>query len=124
MTIAKKAAAAAAALRAEAPRARTRRVEAETIEHAMREHLKIARRLRRTDPERIVRTRICGGHVPNGYKYSAGCDHVEIKGSRASDLEVIVRRGYAQKRPHGIGSTLLVRSYIPGQSQGRVEVSA
>ena len=123
MSIATIAAAAAAALRSESPRAKSRTLDASEIEYAIRQHLRVARRLRRTDADRTVRTTLTGGHVPNSYRYRADADHVAIEGETARDLKIHTCRTYAQRRPNGDGSTLIVRSKTPEQEQGRIEVA-
>jgi len=123
MTITKQAAAAAEALRAEAPRARTRTLGAGSIEDAIREHLKHARRARRTHPEAVVVTTLCGGHVANGYSYTAHTDHVRIEGGRAAELDITAERKHAQSRARGLGATMHIRRRSPEQSLGTILVS-
>jgi hypothetical protein len=123
MTIAETATRAAADLRSKAPRARSRTLDASEIERAIRKHLKIARRIAKLDPTRKVTTTLVGGHVVNSYKYRADTDLVCIEGVRAAGLTIHTSRCHAQRRPGGQGATLIVRSRLPEQSQGRIEHS-
>lgn len=116
-TIASIAAETAATLRETAPRARERTLDAADIEAAIRQHLKAARR----EPTgNTVTTTARGGYVPNGYKYRADCDVVDITGRRVGDLQVSAGRGWAQKRAYGAGDTVITRSRKPEQTQGRI----
>jgi hypothetical protein len=123
-TIRHTAAAAASTLRAEAPRARSRTLVAEDIEDAIRAHLRIARRIARTEPTSIVVTRLCGGFVSNSYRYAATTDVVEITGTRAASIEVEGWREGAQSRSCGRGDELIIRVRKPGQVRGRIVHSA
>lgn len=120
MTIAKQAAEAHQALRADAPRATQRTLEAIEIEHAIREHLRHARSVGRTAPEDCVLTTLRGGFVANNYGYRASADTVYISGRLASSLVVRALRDNAQSRRNGWGETLIHRARKPGQTQGRV----
>lgn len=120
MTITKQAAKAHQALRADAPRATQRTLDAVEIEHAIREHLRHARSVGRTAPEDRVLTTLRGGYVTNGYGYRASADTVYISGRLASSLVVRALRDNAQSRRNGWGETLIHRARKPGQVQGRV----
>ena len=121
MTIAQLAVITEKTLQREAPRARERRLDAAHIEHAIRVHLKHARRVAREDESRITRTTLCGGYVANSYKHSASADHLAIEGTSAKVLSITAGRCAAQRRPHGVGETLIVRSRTPDQDRGRIE---
>jgi len=111
------AAAAANTLRERAPKARSRTLDADDIEHAVRTHLRLSRKA----PEgSVVRTTLTGGFVPNSYKYRADCDHVTIEGRKAASLTVLPQRAWAQKRSHGDGDTQITRYIADGQSVGTI----
>ena len=120
MTIAQTAARTAATLRAEAPKAHTRTIDASDIEHAIKAHLKQARAAKRRDAGEVVRTTLRGGYVPNSYGYSADADRVTITGTTATALTIEARRERAQSRPSGSGSLLIIRCIKPGQTRGRI----
>ena len=121
MTINKTAAFAHITLRTASPKARTRTLDADDIAQGIRDHLKHARRLAKTDPTRTVTTTLRGGYVPNGYRYAAESDDVRITGTRAADVVVVATRARAQSRAHGIGPELVTRSRGEGESMGRIE---
>ena len=120
MTITQHAHAAHAALRRIAPTARVRRLDAADIEAAIREHLKVARSLRRSEPETVVTTSLSGGHVAGAYDYAAFADWATIVGGTAATLIVTTARVRT-----GTGrSTLIVRARKPGQERGRIAYSS
>ena len=121
MNISEKAVRAAKGLRASEPKARARILDAREIEHAIRVHLRVARRVAKRDPTREVITTLRGGFVANSYKYGARSDMVTLRGHTARDLRITTGRGRAQCRQQGVGDTLLVRSKTPEQVQGRIE---
>ena len=104
MTIAEQAAAAVATLRAEAPRAEDRVLDAATIEEAILVHLEQVYRARRTHPGSVIITTLCGGyvfdeHYLNGSLWRQHTDHVSIEGSDEASLLITAERKPAQ---HGI----------------------
>jgi hypothetical protein len=127
MSIAKKAAAAAEELRAESPRARERRLSAEQIAHAIRQHLRIARKAKRDQigimvngehVPAVTTTVLHAGFVPNSYRYGAASDKVTIIGTSASEVTISAERCSAQSRPNGRGNNLLVRLKKANQNTG------
>lgn len=120
-TIATIAAEAEADLVAARGRATTRTLDAAEIEDAIREHLRHARALAKSEPTTTVRTVLRGGYVLYGYRASA--DTVTITGARVDELAVDAQRAAAQSRPHGHGDRLIVRAVREGQRQGRIVVS-
>ena len=109
-----------ATVRASAPRARTRVLTAGDLRDLVTAIGAVASSAN-ADDVRLV-ARLHGGFVPGSYKGAADADsvYVEIDLATGTVVKANVARGFAQRRPHGKGDTLVLRLAREGQSDGRI----
>ena len=105
-------------LRVRAPRARQRTVTADDLRYLCD---RIASVEPQADDVRLT-ARLHGGFVPGSYKGTAEADsvYVEVDVRTNTVTKATVTRGFAQRRPHGNGSHLVMRLAREGQVDGRV----
>lgn len=105
-------------LRVRTPRARQRTVTADDLRC-------LCERLMEAEPtpdDVRLTARLHGGFVPGSYKGTAEADsvYVEVDLRTTTVAKATVTRGFAQRRPHGNGSHIVVRLAREGQTDGRV----
>ena len=105
-------------LRVRTPRARQRTVTADDLRCLCE---RIAEVEPTPDDVRLT-ARLHGGFVPGSYKGAAEADsvYVEVDARTNTVTKATVTRGFAQRRPYGNGSHLVVRLVREGQTEGRV----
>jgi hypothetical protein len=105
-------------LRVRTPRARQRTVTSDDLRCLCE---RIASVEPTPDDVRIT-ARLHGGFIPGSYKGTAEADsvYVEIDLRSNTVTKANVARGFAQRRPHGNGSHIVVRLAREGQTDGRV----